>query len=254
MKTGGYTIKGIDDSYSKDRGNPAVFGALADIRDLSRDEALTAAAGDFKPSQNRRLRLKQIAEQKANRSVRQTQTKQKREREKDNDLYKPGHQPRDAAGKFRQVLARLKEGLGEKENVKIAEQIEAADMYSQLGDYKQARDAGNNILELIEKVDEGTIKKGGIENLRDTSKELGRLMSYLPMPQGDSSAKIRFSDIPGPAAMTIKNLIAQVEARLSDKDEADKYTEKLRNFMAGVFTMSADEIASQLALLIRVLA
>lgn len=255
MRTGGYVIRGIDDDYSRDRGNPAVFGVLADLRDGTFSHApLTAAAEGWSVSQNRKLRLKQLAEAKARRAVKKEANEREDVQEDSRALFAPGHQPRDAAGKFRQVLARLKEGLGEEENEIIAKKIEEADVYSQLGDYKEARTAGNNILELIEKVDEGTLKKGSIDNLRDSSRELGRLMAYLPMPQGDQSAKVRFSDIPSPAAMTIKNLVAQVEARIDDPEKADKYTAKLKSFMSGVFTMSADDIASALALLVRVLA
>jgi hypothetical protein len=167
--------------------------------------------------------------------------------------FTPSTQPRDPAGKFRRVLARLKLNMGEKSTEQIAKKIEEAEAAGAVGDYTEAKTAGAEVVQLIDAVQDGDLAKGTVRNLRAGARDLGKLLAYLPMPQGNPNAKVRFSDMPAPVAALIKDMARRVEDRLGAEDAA-KYVAVLESFMSGGRTMSADELSAELSKLLRVLA
>lgn len=167
--------------------------------------------------------------------------------------FTPETQPRDPNGRFRRILARLKTNLGDKATEGIAKKIESAEVAQVAGNYEEMRIHGGELIEMIDAVQDGQLAQGTVKNLRNGARDLGKVMAYLPLPQGNPNAKIRFSDMPPASANMVREMIKRVEEKLSSEDAA-KYTKVLKEYMAGSRTMTSDEMASNLNKLLRVLA
>ncbi len=231
-----YKLRNVPERYGRDTGDPRVAGALADH---------VTAAGAI-----RRTGLQQKAGQKARREAKKRVLEQF---EAGRLKFTADTQPRDNAGKFRRVLARLKMNLGDAASEQLAKEMEEAAAAGAIGNYSKAKEHGANVVALVDEVQDGDIEKGTIRNIRKGAQDLGKLLAYLPLPQGDTAQKVRFSDLPAPTSQLIKKLIDRVQDRL-DADDAAKYTQVLQSFMSGGRTMSADEMAAELSKILRVLA
>lgn len=190
-----------------------------------------------------RRRAKIVAERNADERV------QEAERTK----YTAATQPRDTDGKFRKILAKLKLNLGEDSTSALAKQIEATEAAQIAGNYEGVRTNSEQLIKMINAVQDGELPKGVTNNLRSGAQALGRVLAYLPLPQGNPNAKVRFSDLPPASADLVRKMVDQVEENL-EPDVAKKYVSALNEFMSGSRTMSSDEMASNLNKLLRVLA
>lgn len=167
--------------------------------------------------------------------------------------YTAKTQPRDPDGKFRRILARLKLNLGGDSTAELAKKIESAEAAQIAGNYALMHEAGSDIVKMIDGIDSGSIQKGLANNLRRGATDLGRVMAYLPLPQGDSNAKVRFTDLPPAGGDLVRKMVEQVKDSV-DPDVAIKYTKELDEFMSGSRTMTSDEMSVFLNKLLRVLA
>jgi hypothetical protein len=170
----------------------------------------------------------------------------------DKGKYTPQTQPRDAQGKFRLVLARLKSDLGNAGLERVMEKVEEAENLDHAGDYSAAVDASRNLLETIDRLDSGALDATSIANVRASSAELGKVISNLPFAFGEQAQKIRFSDVPPTLRDLMKQMIARVEDKIGAKDAAVA-TRGLKSFMSGSDVMSQSDISSQMATLLRLL-
>jgi hypothetical protein len=164
--------------------------------------------------------------------------------------YKPGYQPRDYNGQFKQVLARLKEDLGDEQNSEIANSIEAIGKGA--GDYAESVRAGLELKSHLDRLDKGALNSDQIGNVREASRDLGRAISNLPLPFDNQAAKMRFSDIPP----TLRDLMDDLVKRVHDKigsAEGQKATAKLRSFMSGGDMFSQAEISREMSRFLRLL-
>lgn len=167
--------------------------------------------------------------------------------------YTAQTQPRDSDGKFRKILARLKLNLGGESTQDLAQEIEATEVAQVAGDYEKMKDSSNSIIKMINAIEDGQLPKGVTKNLRKGASDLGRVLAYLPLPQGDANAKIRFTDLPPASSELVRSMVKKVKERLSPEDAA-KYIDELNSFMSGSRTMTSDEMAVNLNKLLRVLA
>lgn len=184
---------------------------------------------------------------------RRAQTEARKNAEENIVKYTPKTQPRDPNGKFRQILARLKLSLGGESTAELAKSIEKAEVAQVAGNYADMRDSAGDVVKLINSVKDGDLPKGATNNLRRGATDLGRVLAYLPLPQGNPNAKIRFSDLPPASADLVRSMIERVKKQLGP-EKAQKYTQQLDEYMSGARTMTSDEMASNLNKLLRVLA
>jgi hypothetical protein len=195
------------------------------------DEALTAAAAT------------QIDEQ-----IRRAAEQFKRGR----TAFRPDNQPRDFHGRFRQVLARLKFDLGDKQLEGIVAKIREAENQDDAGDYAKSAKAATDVVGLVDKIQEGVLDPESIKNVRAGAAELGRVLAYLPLPQGDPNAKVRFSDLPPSTQELIDGMVERVVAKLGVVGATDAVA-LLNSFKSGVRSMSSDELSAELNKLLRLL-
>jgi hypothetical protein len=166
--------------------------------------------------------------------------------------YTPETQPRDASGKFRQVLARIKQDLGTSGLDRVLDKIEEAENFDSTGDYAGAAKAAGDLLGIIDRLDSGALNAEALENVRNSAGELGKVIANLPFAFGEESQKIRFSDVPPALRDLMEDMITRVEDKIGQED-ADIATEDLKKFISGSELYNQSEISSQMAKLLRLL-
>ncbi len=166
--------------------------------------------------------------------------------------YTPKTQPRDAAGKFRQVLARLKSDLGTAGLDRVIAKVEEAENLDNAGDYGNAAKAADDLIGIIDRLDAKALNPEALENVRASSAELGKVIANLPFAFGEQAEKIRFSDVPPALRKLMKDMITRVEEKIGDED-ADIATAELKKFMSGSELYNQSEISGQMAKLLRLL-
>ena len=167
--------------------------------------------------------------------------------------FTPGkNQPRDVEGRFRQVLARLSQDLGDSGLQDVVDKIKEVDNITGLGDYSDAAKAGTELLNILNRLDEGSLNKVSLENVRATAAELGKVISNLPLPFTNQAQKVRFSDLPPALKDLMENMVERVEKKIG-KDDAAEATEELKGFMSGSDLYSQADISSQMARMLRLL-
>jgi len=162
------------------------------------------------------------------------------------------NQPRDAAGKFRQVLARLKGDLGTSGLDDVVKKIEETENLDDAGNYKAAAASAQELLKILDRLDSGSLNPEALENIRSTTRELGSVISNLPLPFGSEAQKVRYSDLPPVLRDLIDGMMDRVEKKIG-KEDADVATAKLRQYKAGGDAYSQEEVSSDLSKLLRLL-
>lgn len=167
--------------------------------------------------------------------------------------YIPGKtQPRDEAGKFRKVLARLKQDLGVAGLQKIAEEAKYVEGLHEVGNYAEAAEAADKLIGTVDRLDAGALNKVSLENVRTSAAELGKVIANLPLGFTNQAEKLRYSDLPPALSKLMDDMIERVEAKIG-KEDADIATAELRAFKSGSDVYSQAEISAQMSKLLRLL-
>ena len=166
--------------------------------------------------------------------------------------YTPKTQPRDAKGKYRKVLARLKQDLGVAGLQKALAKAQEAENLDFAGNYTDSAKSSQELLGMIDRLDTQALNPRALENVRNTAAELGRTIANLPLPFGKDATKLRFSDLPAGLKDLIDSMITRVEAKIG-KEDADIATQNLRSFMSGGDVYSQGEVQSEMSKLLRLL-
>lgn len=183
------------------------------------------------------------------------------EEEKSDDLrlsprargrYTAKTQPRDASGRFRQVLARLKSDLGVAGLERVMRKVEAAENLDNAGDYEGAVNASQQLLETIDRLDSGALNSKAIDNVRTSARQLGEVIANLPFDFGNQAEKIRFSDVPPTLRDLMESMLKKVEAKIGPKDAAP-VTAIVKDFMSGNITFSQADISREMSTMLRLL-
>ena len=93
--------------------------------------------------------------------------------------YTPKTQPRDARGKYRQVLARLKQDLGVSGLQDALQKAQEAEDMDFAGNYTQSAAASAELLGMLDRLDQKALNPKSLENVRNTAnivtgKQIGR--------------------------------------------------------------------------------
>jgi hypothetical protein len=168
-------------------------------------------------------------------------------------IYVSGkNQPRDIKGKFRTVLARLKQDLGTSGLQNVVEKVELAENLDNAGNYAAAVAAASDLLSVIDRLDAGGLNPEALENIRTSAAALGSLISNLPLPFMDQGAKVRYSDLPPVLKDMMEEMIERVEKKIG-KEDADVATKKLKSYMSGGDLFSQSEVSSEMSTMLRLL-
>jgi len=166
--------------------------------------------------------------------------------------YTPETQPRDAEGKFRRVLARLKNDLGTSGLQDVVEKVEEAEGMAFAGNYAQAAESAAALIDILERLDTNALNSDALENIKSSTAELGKVIANLPFAFGEDAEKIRFSDVPPALQRLMEEMIERVEEKIGQED-ADIATQGLKSFMSGSDLYSQSEISSEMSTLLRLL-
>ena len=166
--------------------------------------------------------------------------------------YTAKTQPRDAQGKFREVLARLKQDLGDASLDEIAQKVEHAENLDNTGDYSEAAKAAEEVVEIVDRMEKGALNARITDNVKMGASQLAKAISNLPLPFKDQSQKIRYSDVPPALKKLIDDMVERVETKF-DQETAEEVTQKIQEFKSGARVMGQAEISSELNSLLRML-
>lgn len=166
--------------------------------------------------------------------------------------YTAKTQPRDAQGKFRLVLARLKQDLGEASLSDVAEKIAEVENLDNAGNYAEAAQGARDVIDTVNRIDTEALDAEALGSVRLGATALAKAIANLPLPFQNQSQKIRFSDVPPSLATLMEDMIAKVEAKIGKEDAAEATT-KLKSFMSGADVFSQGEISSEMNKLLRLL-
>lgn len=162
------------------------------------------------------------------------------------------NQPRDASGMFRQVLARLKQDLGTSGLDNVITDIENVENLDDAGNYSAAVNAAATLLKTLDRLDSGALNSTTIAAIKATTAELGAVLANLPLPFGNTSQKVRYSDLPPVLQTLMEDMMTNVENKIGAEDAA-KATAKLKTYKSGGDAFSQEEISSELNVLLRLL-
>ena len=166
--------------------------------------------------------------------------------------YTAKTQPRDARGKFRKVLARLKQDLGVAGLQRALVKAQTAEDMEFAGNYAGAAAAAGDLINTIDRLDSGALDATKLENVRNTAGDLGRVIANLPLPFTNQAQKVRYSDLPPALRNLMDDMITRVESKIG-KEDADIATANLRSFKSGADVYSQSEISSEMTTLLRLL-
>jgi hypothetical protein len=168
------------------------------------------------------------------------------------DKYTPQTQPRDEAGKFRQVLARLKQNLGVSGLQDIIDEAKNVEQLHEIGNYVESAGAAVNLLDILNRLDSGALNKVSLENVRNSSRELGKVISNLPLGFNNQAQKVRYSDLPPSLQNLMDDMMDRVEAKIG-KDDAKIANADLASFKTGSEVYSQGEVSAQMSKMLRLL-
>ena len=212
-------------------------------------EQITEEIIDLSPEEIQALK----EEAKAREEGRATDGEAPPERDADGRVkYTAETQPRDATGKFRTVLARIKQDLGTSGLQNVLDKVREAENFDSTGDYAGAAKAATDLIGIIDRLDSGALNAESLENVRNSAGELGKVIANLPFAFGEEAQKIRFSDVPPALRDLMEDMITKVEAKIG-KEDADIATAELKTFISGSELYNQSEISSQMAKLLRLL-
>ena len=161
-------------------------------------------------------------------------------------------QPRDSKGKFRTVLARIKQDLGDSGLQDVVEKIAETEGLENAGNYVEAARSATDLIGIIDRIDSKALNPEALTNVRESARALGETIANLPLPFGAEATKVRFSDLPPALRDLVDDMISRVEDKIGKKD-ADVATEGLRSYMAGGDYLNQSQISSELSKMLRLL-
>jgi len=173
--------------------------------------------------------------------------------DRNNTIYTSGvDQPRDARGQFRVVLARIKENLGVSGLQRAMSRVEEIENLEHAGNYAQASASAAKLKSLLGRLDSGALNADSIENVRESARLLGEVMSNLPLPFDEQIEKVKFSDLPPVLRDLIDDMMDRVEKKIGEED-ADIANKTLKSYKAGSDVFSQSEVSSEMNVLLRLL-
>jgi hypothetical protein len=162
------------------------------------------------------------------------------------------NQPRDAKGKFRQVLARIKQDLGDSGLQNVVEKVQEAENLDDAGNYDAAVQAAIDLMAIFKGLDTGSLNPQSVENVRKAAAALGTAIANLPLPFDQQSQKVRYTDLPPVLRDLIEDMIEKVEEKIGVED-ANEATKSLKNYMSGGDVYSQSEVSGEMSKMMRLL-
>jgi len=233
---------GSDDAWTPDS---EIIALMTESSEMDDDAYTVFAAAEITEED-----LEGLTDEELDLLKKEVKGKEKADRER--QKYTPKTQPRDAKGKFRLVLARLKTDLGTSGADAAVKKIEEAENLDNAGNYAGAAKAAGDLLGIIDRLDAKALNPESLENVRTSAGELGKVIANLPFAFGEEAQKIRFSDVPPALRSLMEDMITRVEDKIGQED-ADIATKPLKEFMSGSELYNQSEISSQMAKLLRLL-
>jgi hypothetical protein len=168
--------------------------------------------------------------------------------------FDPKEHPRfDSNGQFRQVMARLRSGIeGQAGTETIARQIDHVMGLMGTEDQDTIQDQMNNLMKTIKDVEQSTDNKDVSDTLREGFKAVGLELAKMPLPQGQDTVTMRWTDLPLPLQTTVDDVMLKLKDHLTP-EAYDKVTSEISRYKSGVDMATSDQIQSWLSSMVQYL-
>ena len=161
-------------------------------------------------------------------------------------------QPRDDYGKFREVLARLNQNIGDESLAELDKQLKETNKLADAGNYEESAKSAKDLINVLGRLDTKALDAKSLENVRLATTDLAKTISNLPLPFDNQAQKLRYSDLPPSLGNLMKQMSDKVIQKIGQKD-GGVATQKIRDFMAGGEVFSQSDISKQMNILLRLL-
>lgn len=162
--------------------------------------------------------------------------------------FDPKDHPRfDANGQFRQVMARLRSGIqGQPGTETIAREIDSVMGLMDSGHLEDIENQTKNLMKSIKDATDTTNNTDVTEDMRAGFRALGLELARMPLPQGQDTVTMRWTDLPLPLQTTVDDVMLKLKEHLS-AEAYDKATHDVASYKAGVDLATSDQIQSWLS-------
>ncbi len=168
------------------------------------------------------------------------------------EKFDPNRHPRfNDNGQFRQVMARLRSGIeGQAGTETIARQIDHVMELMPKADLETIETESKNLMDIIKTAQDGTDDSDLQEKLRGGFKAIGLELAKLPLPQGQDTVTMRWTDLPVQLQTTINDVEEKLKKHLTP-EKFKETTKELARYQSGVDLATSDQIQSWLASMVQ---
>lgn len=153
----------------------------------------------------------------------------------------------DENGQFRQVLTRLRKDVEDVPEAKEAvRNIDKAMELMSSSDLGKIEAATHDVMRSIDKAADLVGSAETAANMRTGFAALGEALARLPLPQGNDTATMRWTDLPEQLQSLVTDVMGKLKSEL-DADEYRKVTHDVQAFQSGVDFATSDQIQSWLS-------
>lgn len=171
-----------------------------------------------------------------------------------NPDFDEANHPRDNDGKFRDVVAKLRENL--KNTPEAEEAVKELDDAAQAEaekNFEKARLAADRAIHILDAAATGVRNIGTAETMRDAAKQLGRVIAFLPVAVGNDSVASSFEQLAPEVQNLIQDLVERAEKVRDPSEDASADLESIKGFISGGDQWTQPELNSALSRMIRIL-
>ncbi len=159
------------------------------------------------------------------------------------------HPRNEETGKFRDVLARLREDVkGHPGGDDAERQIDHLIVAMDSNDKAQVESATDKVIKAVDDVAQATEADQPeiADKLRVGYAALGEALARLPLVQGDATATMRWTDLPPQLQTLVDDVMDKLKAKV-DQDTYEKTVSDINSFKSGVDYATSDQIQSWLS-------
>ena len=115
-----------------------------------------------------------------------------------------------------------------------------------------ATKAAGKLLNVVDRIDSGALNSVALENVREGARQLGAAIANLPLPFGNKTMKLKYSELPPALRELVKDMLDRVVDKIGAED-AKEAVAALESFMSGGDLFTQSEVSSEMSKLLRLL-
>ena len=218
----------------------------------SLDERMQDAKQQFTSVRDSELRAEAYAVTERFTALAESQ-RERRMISKNPDFDEAAH-PRDAHGKFRDVVAKIRDSLKNTPEAEEAlRELDTAEQAEAEKNFEKARLASDRVIHILDSAAQGARNIGAAETMRDAAKQLGKVIAFLPVPVGEKNVAASYEQLAPEVQHLIQELVKRAEKVSDPSEDASEDLENIKGYISGGDQWTQPELNAALSRLIRLL-